>query len=53
MYRRSSDRQSLRRSTIRGKDVELSDIADHQSTVSATETADASADEKDAKKLPL
>ena len=53
MYRRSSDRQSLRRSTIRGKDVELFDIADHQSTVSATETADATADEKDAKKLPL
>lgn len=53
MYRRSSDRQSLRRSTIRGKDVELSDIADHQSNGSATETADATADEKDTKKLPL
>ena len=53
LYRHSSDRQSLRRSTIRGKDVELSDIGEHQSTGSATEIADATVDEKDTKKLPL
>lgn len=53
LSRHSSDRQSLRRSTIRGKDVELSDIGEHQSTGSATEIADATVDEKDTKKLPL